>query len=118
MRDPITYKIPQHDASSISVKEMAERLSRAGCDWAGQNRLFERLREDGYLAMDQGARWNLPTRRAMELGLFEVHVSSRTLPDGSVKILRTPLVTQEGVSHFLHRYAGAEALPLPEGGAA
>ena len=57
--------------SSILVGDLARLLKQNGVD-IGQNRLFQWLREKGYLIKQQGASWNMPTQRSMEQGLFEV----------------------------------------------
>ena len=69
----------------------------------GQNRLFALLRKDGYL-MQSGVRRNLPTQRAMEMGLFKVKESTITSADGAVRLIQTPVVTGKGQEYFINRY--------------
>lgn len=71
----------------------------------GQNRLFQRLRDDGYL-IKGGERRNMPTQRSMELGLFEVKETTIGNPDGSVRVTRTTKVTGKGQQYFANRYLG------------
>ena len=71
----------------------------------GQNRLFNWLRENGYLGKTGNNR-NLPTQRAMDLGLFEIKESTFQNPDGSVRITRTPKVTGKGQIYFIEKLCG------------
>lgn len=85
------------------VGELAKMLRQNGVD-VGQNRLFEWLRSDGYLGRF-GSNYNVPTQRAMELGLFRIKETAIHKPDGSVTISRTPKVTGKGQTYFFNRYA-------------
>ena len=69
----------------------------------GQNRLFAMLREDGYLG-NVGSNRNVPTQRAMDLGLFRIKETVVTHSDGHVTINRTPKVTGKGQIYFVKRY--------------
>ena len=88
---------------SILVGELATLL-RQNSIQIGQNRLFEDLRNDGYLVKQHGDRWNLPTQRAMEMGLFEIKVRTINAPDGVNRISRTVKVTGKGQIYFINRY--------------
>lgn len=88
---------------SILIGELAKLLSQNGAD-IGQNRLFEQLRRDGYLCMG-GERRNLPTQRAMDMGLFEIKERAICNPDGSVRLTLTPKVTGKGQIYFINRYS-------------
>lgn len=85
------------------VGELAKMLRQNGVE-VGQNRLFEWLRSDGYLGRF-GSNWNVPTQRAMELGLFRIKETAVHKADGSVTISRTPKVTGKGQTYFFTRYA-------------
>ena len=74
--------------TSILIGDLAKILKQNGVQ-TGQKRLFEQLRQEGYL-MKGGSSHNMPTQRAMEMGLFEVKESSRNKPDGASRINRTP----------------------------
>lgn len=87
---------------SILVGELAKLLKQNGADF-GQNRLFDRLRKDGYLHRS-GAQYNMPTQRSLELGLFEIHERTINNPDGSVRLTRTSKVTGKGQVYFINRY--------------
>nr|DAI73795.1 MAG TPA: repressor domain protein [Caudoviricetes sp.] len=84
------------------VGEFAKMLRQNGVE-VGQNRLFAMLREDGYLGK-AGSNRNVPTQRAMELGLFRIKETAITHSDGRVTINRTPKVTGKGQRYFLERY--------------
>ena len=84
------------------VGELAKMLRQNGVD-VGQNRLFGWLRRDGYLG-NVGSNRNVPTQRAMEMGLFRIKETAITHGDGRVTINRTPKVTGKGQRHFIDRY--------------
>lgn len=89
--------------SSILVGELAKILKQNGVE-IGQNRLFEWLREKGYLIRKRGEEFNNPTQRSMELGLFEITKRTINNPDGSVRITRTPKVTGKGQIYFINKF--------------
>lgn len=78
--------------TSILIGDLAKLLKQNGVE-TGQKRLFEWMRDSGYLIKRKGADWNMPTQKSMELGLFEVKESTVNNPDGSVRINRTTKVT-------------------------
>ena len=88
------------------VGELAKMLTQAGCV-TGQNRLFARLREDGYLGKS-GQNRNVPLQRWVEQGLFRIKETAVTHADGHVTINRTTKVTGRGQTYFLRRYAIAK----------
>ena len=90
--------------TSILVGQLAKILRQNGVQ-IGQNRLFSWLRENGYLGKTGNNR-NLPTQRAMDLGLFEIKESTFQNPDGSVRITRTPKVTGKGQIYFIEKLCG------------
>lgn len=94
-------------SSSILIGELAKLLRQNGRD-IGQNRLFQWLREQGYLCT-KGSAYNCPTQRSMELGLFEIKETAITHSDGHITINRTPKVTGKGQVYFVDRFlAGPE----------
>lgn len=84
------------------VGELAKMLRQNGLD-IGQNRLFAKLREDGYLGKT-GSNRNVPTQKAMDLGLFRIKETAITHSDGHVTINRTAKVTGKGQTYFVNRY--------------
>ena len=84
------------------IGELAKMLRQNGIDF-GQNRLFEVLREQGFLGKS-GSNRNVPTQRAMEMGLFRIKETAITHSDGHVTISRTPKVTGKGQVYFLKRF--------------
>ncbi|OZG52794.1 phage antirepressor KilAC domain-containing protein [Pseudoscardovia suis] len=89
------------------VGELAKMLRQNGVQ-VGQNRLFARLREDGYLGKS-GQNRNVPTQKAMERGLFRIKETAVTHSDGHVTISRTAKVTGAGQRFFIDLY-GAKPL--------
>lgn len=81
----------------------------------GQNRLFRLLQADGYLGKS-GSNRNVPTQRAMDLGLFRIKEATVTHADGHTTVSRTPKVTGKGQRYFIDRYWG-RAQPTLEAGA-
>ena len=66
--------------------------------------MFAWLRENGFLIRRKGSDWNMPTQRAMELGLFEIKETAVTHSDGHVTISKTPKVTGKGQQYFIDRF--------------
>jgi anti-repressor protein len=91
--------------TSILIGDLAKLIKQNGCD-TGQKRLFEWMRSNGYL-MKNGVSRNMPTQKAMELGLFEVKESTINNPDGSVRITRTTKVTGKGQVYFVNKFLEA-----------
>ena len=89
-------------SSSILIGDLAKLLRQNGVP-IGQNRLFDRLRSEGFL-MRNGESRNLPTHRAMEQGLFEVKETTIANPDGSIRVTKTTKVTGKGQVYFVNRY--------------
>jgi len=94
--------------SSILIGELAKLLRQNGI-MTGQNRLFESLRRDGYLIRREGSDYNMPTQRAMEMGLFTVKETAITHSDGHTSVSKTPKVTGKGQQYFINRYMGGVA---------
>ena len=91
--------------SSILIGDLAKLLKQNGVD-TGQKRLFEWMRENGYLIKRKGADWNSPTQKSMNLKLFEVKESTVNNPDGSVRINKTTKVTGKGQTYFVNKFLG------------
>lgn len=88
--------------TSILIGDLAKLIKQNGTD-IGQKRLFERMRNDGYL-IKTGASKNMPTQKAMEKGLFEVKERVISNPDGSTRITRTTKVTGQGQIFFINKF--------------
>lgn len=91
--------------TSILIGDLAKLICQNGYQ-IGQKRLFDWLRENGYL-VKCGTSRNMPMQRYMEQGLFEVKESTVNNPDGSVKITRTTKVTGKGQIYFVNKFIGA-----------
>lgn len=91
--------------STILVGDLAKILRQNGVD-IGQRRLFDWLRDNGYL-MKAGSSRNLPTQSAMDAGLFEVKESTVNNPDGSIRINKTTKVTGKGQTYFVNKFLAA-----------
>ncbi len=90
---------------TILIGELAKILKGNGVD-IGQNRLFERLRQDGFLIKRKGTDYNAPTQKAMELGLFKVKETAITHSDDHVTISKTTKVTGKGQQYFINYFLG------------
>lgn len=86
----------------ILVGMLAKLLHQNGVK-IGQNRLFQWLRDKGYL-MKRGVDKNMPTQRSKELGLFDVKERVVGNPDGSIRLTRTPVVTGKGQVYFVQKF--------------
>lgn len=91
--------------SDILVGDLAKLLNQNGYA-VGQNRLFEQLRNEGFLISRKGNSYNMPTQRAMELGLFRIKETAITHSDGRVSLNKTPKVTGKGQQYFINRFIG------------
>lgn len=90
--------------TSILVGELAKILKQNGIN-IGQNRLYEWLRENGYLIRgNKRTDRNAPTQRSMDMGLFEVKISTVVNSDGSVRETRTTKVTGKGQQYFINKF--------------
>lgn len=91
--------------SSILVGELAKLLKQNGVE-IGQNRLFEWLRNKGYLIKRSGTDFNMPTQKAMEMKLFEIKETVVTHSDGHTSVNKTPKVTGKGQQYFINVFLG------------
>ena len=89
--------------TSVLVGELAKLLKQNGID-IGQNRLFEQLRNLGYLIQKKGSSFNMPTQRSMELKLFEIKETTISQPNGEIRIQKTPKVTGKGQQYFINLF--------------
>lgn len=87
---------------SILVAELARYLKQNGIE-IGQNRLFNWLRANGYLCT-KGESYNLPTQKAMDLGLFEVKKTTINQPGGTTIVSPTTKVTGKGQVYFINKF--------------
>lgn len=87
---------------SILIGQLAKLIRQNGYE-IGQNRLFEWMRENGYL-IKSGSRRNQPTQRAMDMRLFEVKERTISNPDGSTRITLTTKVTGKGQVYFVNKF--------------
>ena len=94
--------------TSILVGELAKILKQNGIDM-GQKRLFAWLREKGYLIKRQGTDYNMPTQKAMELGLFEIKEGSYVNGSGVNITTKTPKVTGKGQQYFINKFLQQES---------
>ena len=89
--------------TSVLVGELAKIIKQNGYD-IGQNRFFEWLRNNNYLISRKGTDYNMPTQKAMELGLFEIKETSITHADGHISVNKTPKVTGKGQVYFVNKF--------------
>ncbi len=89
--------------TSILVGDLAKILKQNGIE-IGAKRLFQWMRENGYLIKRKGTDWNLPTQRSMEMELFEIKESVHIDGNGCNKITRTPKVTGKGQEYFINKF--------------
>lgn len=88
--------------TSILIGDLAKLLRQNGVD-TGQKRLFEQLRNEGYL-MKTGSSRNMPKQRYVADGLFQIKETVISNPDGSVRMTKTTKVTGKGQQYFLNKY--------------
>ncbi len=88
--------------NSILIGDLAKLIKQNGVN-IGQKRLFDWMRENGYL-IKNGTSKNMPTQKAMDLKLFEIKERTVNNPDGSVRITKTTKVTGKGQSYFINKF--------------
>lgn len=89
--------------NDISIGEMAKILHQNGVD-TGRTRFFQTLRDDGYL-MEQDGEKNIPTQKAMNLGVLRVIEGAITLPHTNItRTTHKAMVTGKGQAYFLDKY--------------
>ena len=89
---------------SILIGDLAKLICQNGYS-IGQKRLFQWMRDNGYL-IKSGSSYNMPMQRYVEQGLFEVKESTVNNPDGSVRLTRTTVVTGKGQIYFTNIFLG------------
>lgn len=89
--------------TSILVGELAKLLKQNGVDM-GQQRLFQWMRENGFLIARKGTDYNMPTQKSMEMGLFEIKERTISDPAGVTRITKTPKITGRGQTYFINRF--------------
>ena len=94
--------------SSILIGELAKILKQNGIK-IGPIRLFDWMRQNGYLIRRNGSDYNMPTQRAMEMGLFEIKETSIVHADGHTNISKTPKVTGKGQVYFVNLFLSGKA---------
>ncbi|MFJ7950378.1 phage antirepressor [Lysinibacillus sp. NPDC096418] len=93
----------QSSHTSILIGEFAKILKQNGVD-VGQKRLFEWLRENGYLMKRKGSDYNSPTQKSMELALFEIKETPIHHNSGEISISRTSKITGKGQAYFIDKF--------------
>ncbi|MDR4436088.1 phage antirepressor [Bacillus tequilensis] len=94
--------------SSVLVGELAKIIQQNGVD-IGPNKLFQWLRDNGYLIRKKGESFNLPTQRSMDMGLFEIKKRTVSNLDGSIRTARTPKVTGKGQIYFVNKFMSSQS---------
>lgn len=90
--------------TSILIGELAKLLKQNGIE-ISQKRLFAWMRNNGYL-MKSGSSKNMPTQRAMQLGLFEIKEGSYINGNGASITTKTTKVTGKGQIYFINKFLG------------
>lgn len=96
----------QASDNSCLIGELAKIISQNGVN-IGQNRLFDWMRDNGYL-IKSGERRNQPTQYSMELGLMEIKKRTIDNPDGSIRVTVTTKVTGKGQIYFVNKFLGGK----------
>lgn len=92
--------------TSILVGDLAKLLHQNGVKDMGQKRLFNWLRENGYLIKRKGSDYNSPTQKAMEMGLFQIKETVVSHADGHTSVNKTTKVTGKGQQYFINKFLG------------
>lgn len=90
--------------TSILIGELVKLLKQNGVKNMGQNRLFQWMRDNGYLIRRNGSDYNTPSQRSMEMGLFQIKETTVTHADGHTVITKTSKVTGKGQQYFINLF--------------
>ena len=93
--------------TSILIGDLAKLIRQNGVE-VGQKRLFEWLRQNGWL-MKSGNSKNMPTQRGMEMKLFEVKEGSYVDSNGVNVVTKTTKVTGKGQQYFVNVFLNGKA---------
>lgn len=93
--------------TSILIGDLAKLIRQNGVE-VGQKRLFEWLRQNGWL-MKSGNSKNMPTQRGMEMKLFEVKEGSYVDSNGVNVVAKTTKVTGKGQQYFVNVFLNGKA---------
>lgn len=99
--------------SDILIGELAKILKGNEIE-IGQNRLFEKLRQDGFLIRREGSDYNMPTQKSMNLGLFKIKETAVTHYDGHITINKTVKVTGKGQNYLVNYFLNKPCLAMAE----
>lgn len=94
--------------TSILVGELAKLLRQNGVD-IGEKRLFDYLRDNGYLIKRIGTDRNMPTQRSVDAGWFTIKETTVNHADGHISISKTPKVTGKGQAYFINLFLSGKA---------
>lgn len=89
--------------SSILIQELAKLISQSGYK-IGPYKLFEWLRNNGYLIKRKGESYNLPTQKSIDLGILDIKKGTRQNANGDVTATRTTKVTAKGQEYFINKF--------------
>lgn len=95
--------------SCILIGELAKIIRQNGVDM-GEKRLFEWLRNNGFLVRRKGTDYNMPTQKAMEMGLFQIKETVVNHSSGYTTVNKTPKVTGKGQQYFINKFLGVTLL--------
>lgn len=93
--------------TSILIGDLAKLICQNGYQ-IGQKRLFQWMRENGYLIKRKGADWNMPTQKSIEMGLFEIKESTHINGNGCNVTTRTPKATGKAQIYFINKFLGGK----------
>lgn len=88
---------------TILIADLAKLIKQNGHE-IGQKRLFQWMRDNGYLIKRNGADYNSPTQYSMELGILKLKETAVTHADGHITVSKTPLVTGKGQQYFINKF--------------
>lgn len=94
-------------SETILIRELAKLICQNGVK-IGQNRLFQWMRDNGYLIRKPGRDYNMPTQYSLEHGLMCVTESSYINAYGEVQLCFTPRVTAKGQQYFVNKFLNKE----------
>ena len=93
--------------TSILVRELAKLIRQNGIN-IGEKRLFQWMRDNGYLIKRKGTDYNMPSQKSMELKLFQIKETVINHSDGHTSVNKTVKVTGKGQQYFINKFLGGQ----------
>lgn len=87
----------------LLIEAAAKYMRQNGVN-IGRDRLFNWLRNRGYLVSRKGREWNMPTQKSLNQGLMKIHCQLDYDSEGELRANRQVVVTGKGLMYFINKF--------------